>query len=47
MTSPNKESWVFWEDMWNPPTQSSNNSTESCCGEWNEKGECTCSNKIK
>lgn len=42
MSVHNKENWVFWEDMWNP----SQTTGKTCCGEWNDEGECTCADKI-
>jgi hypothetical protein len=37
---------IFWDEMWNQ-SNSDKPKTETCCGQWDELGQCDCKNKSK
>lgn len=36
-----RNEWLFWEDSWNIPNE------ETCCGDWDEFGNCNCKKNKK
>lgn len=37
-----KNDFVYWDDMWNEPSVPE----KTCCGKWDEIGNCTCQDAI-